>query len=114
MSEPQNNASEITRTAVIEIEDHAAFEDVLSADGSVLVDFFADWCGPCHQMAIRIAAMAERFPERVATVDVDEFPTVAQEFNVRSLPTVIVFDGGQPIERFVGVRPTATLVDALD
>ena len=80
----------------------------------VLVDFYADWCGPCRLLAPtveEIAVEAEGF--RVAKLNVDKAPALCEEFRVMSIPTVIVFKNGEAVARAVGVRPKEALLALL-
>jgi thioredoxin 1 len=78
--------------------------DVLSADKPVLVDFWAEWCGPCRMIAPSVEAVAEEFEGKagVYKMNVDENMDVPQRYGIRGIPTLIVFKGGQEQERIVG------------
>lgn len=81
---------------------------VLGGDEPVLVDFWAPWCAPCRKLEPALAAIAERYAGRltVATLDVDDQPATAGRYDVLSLPTLILFAGGEPVERLTGaVKP---------
>lgn len=90
-------------------------EKVENVPYSVLVDFFATWCGPCKMMApvLEEVALAKQGKAAVYKVDVDQEPELAQRFGVMSVPTLIVFKGGTAAQQFVGVQPKQALVDAL-
>ena len=90
--------------------------EVLKADKPVLVDFWADWCGPCKMMApvLDRVALAKQGKAAVYKVDVDQEPELAQRFGVMSVPTLIVFKDGSAARQFVGVQSEQTLVKALD
>lgn len=95
----------------------ADFEtDVLQSDQPVLVDFWATWCGPCIQMAPVIDAVAEQYAGKVKVgkLDVDHNPMAAQRFNVRGIPTMLLFKGGAPVQQIVGAVPEENLRTALD
>lgn len=79
--------------------------DVLKAEGAVLVDFYADWCGPCKIMSPIIDEIAEQNIEnlKVGKVNVDENGALAEKYNVMSIPTIIIFKNGNPVKGFVGV-----------
>lgn len=80
-------------------------QEVLKSEKPVLVDFYADWCGPCQMMGPVIEEIAEELKEKakVGKINVDENPDIALEYNVMSIPTLIIFKDGKEIKRFVGV-----------
>ena len=83
--------------------------------GIALVDFYADWCGPCRMMApILEAVSAERADIKVAKVNVDESSELAAKFGVMSIPTLVVLDDGEEIKRIVGARPKDALLKEID
>ena len=99
-----------------EVNDANFDSEVLHADQPVLVDFWAPWCGPCRQIAPMIDDLAKENAgsAKVVKVNVDESPQAAQNYGVQSIPTLMVFKGGQPVETFVGGRPKAVLQEVLD
>ncbi|OUO80793.1 thioredoxin [Blautia sp. An249] len=91
----------------------ANFEsDVLQAEGRVLVDFWATWCAPCRRQAGAIDELAAE-GYQVGKIDVDQEPDLAGTFEVMSIPTLIVFEGGKEVKRFVGLQSKAVLEAAL-
>ena len=89
--------------------------EVLDSEQPVLVDFYADWCGPCRLTAPTIDAVAEQLAGEavVGKLDVDANPRTAEAYNIRSIPTVLVFRGGEVVARLVGVQSHDRTVDAL-
>ena len=91
------------------------FNEARNKKGFALVDFYADWCGPCRMLAPVIEAVAEARPDvLVAKVNVDENPALASEFGVFSIPTVVVLKDGKQINQSVGVRPKEQLLSLLE
>lgn len=93
------------------------FEDeVLNSEEPVLVDFWATWCGPCRQIAPIVEDLADEFEGRakVGKVDVDENPQVAQQYGVRSIPTLLFFKDGEVQEQLVGASGKKPLKETLE
>jgi thioredoxin 1 len=97
--------------SVREISDSSFAEEVLAAERPVLVDFFAGWCGPCHAIAPSLEQLAvERAGEvDVVKLDVDANPEITGRMGIKSLPTLILFKGGEAVARQVGALPKARL-----
>ena len=91
-------------------------QDVLEHANPVLVDFWAEWCPPCHMIAPVLADIArERAGSlTIVKVNTDENPVVAARYRVMSLPTLMLFRGGEPVQAIVGARPKARLLAELD
>src|SRR5574344_737720 len=80
--------------------------EVLDAQGTVLVDFWADWCGPCRMLSPIVDQVAEQHSEvKVGKIDIDAQPELANQFGVMSIPTLIVFKNGQKVNESVGLIP---------
>ena len=90
-------------------------EVVMQSDKPVLVDFWATWCGPCRMLGPVIAEIAEERDDIVVCkVNVDDEPMLAQQFNVMSIPTVIVFKNGMIANKSVGFKPKQQILDLLN
>ena len=89
--------------------------EVLQSPLPVLVDFWAAWCGPCRAVAPTVEALASEYAGKLKVVklDVDESGDVAGQFGVQSIPTLILFKGGQPVERLVGNYPKPAIVSKI-
>ena len=90
--------------------------DVLKATTPVLVDFWAEWCGPCRALGPTIDALAGDYAGRVSVgkLNVDENPGITMQYMVRGIPTVMLFKGGQVVEQIVGLADKAEFKKALD
>jgi thioredoxin 1 len=90
-------------------------QDVLKSDIPVLVDFWAEWCGPCRMIAPSVDAIAEEFAGKlkVFKLNVDQEATLASKYGVMSIPTLIIFKGGSVAEQIVGALPKQKLVEKI-
>ena len=89
-------------------------EEVINSEKSVLLDFYADWCGPCKTMSRVIDEIAEeRTDIKVCKINIDDEPELAIEFEVMSIPTLVVVKGGKAVNTSVGVKPKAKILEML-
>ena len=97
--------------STLKVTDESFERDVLKAGQPVLADFWAEWCGPCKQIAPILDQLAEELSGRVtiAKVNIDENDAIAVEYGVRAIPTMILFKGGKVAETLVGMMPKAAL-----
>ncbi len=91
-------------------------KEVISSKKPVLVDFWASWCMPCRMLAPTIDALETDFTNKViiGKLNVDEHKEISSRYGIMSIPTVLLFKGGEVVEQFVGVQPKATYADALN
>ncbi len=96
----------------VAVSDTSFQSEVVNADQPVLVDFWAEWCGPCKMIAPILENIAEEYSSslKIAKLDVDRNPAVSQQFGVMSIPTLILFKDGQPVERLIGYMPKERLL----
>ena len=99
-----------------EVTDATFEQEVLKAPRPVLVDFWAPWCGPCRMVAPIVEELAEEYDGKVNFVklNTDDNPVTASNYSIRSIPTLLVFRGGQPVGQIVGFRPKSDLRRRLD
>ena len=91
------------------------FNEVLNSDKTVIIDFWATWCGPCQMMAPVVEEIAEENPQWVVgKIDVDEEPALAQQFSIVSIPTLVVLKGGKEVNRLVGFRKKEQVLAEID
>lgn len=91
------------------------FESVKNSDKSVLLDFYADWCGPCRMVSPLVDEIAEENPQYlVGKINVDQESELAQAFGVTSIPTLVVMKNGKIVQKSVGVKPKSQILAMLE
>lgn len=100
----------------VEVTDATFADEVLKSEKPVLVDFWATWCGPCKMVAPVLEEIAGDHADKltVAKLDVDQSPTTARDFQIMSIPTLILFEGGKPTKTIVGAKGKAALLRELE
>ncbi|OJT20606.1 thioredoxin [Archangium sp. Cb G35] len=100
---------------VMNIGDADFDKEVIKSDQPVLVDFWATWCAPCRAIAPSVEALATQYKGKVkvAKIDIDSNQQVAEQYGIRSIPTLLVFKGGKVVEQLVGAVPKAKIEAAL-
>jgi thioredoxin 1 len=101
--------------STVTVTDASFSDDVLTSSKPVLVDFWATWCGPCKMVAPVLDEIAGENSEKitVAKLDIDQNPSTARDYQVMSIPTMIVFQDGKPVKQIVGAKPKAALLNDL-
>ncbi len=99
-----------------QVTDSTFKQEVLENEAPVLVDFWAPWCGPCRMVAPVVDEISEQYDGQVKVVKVntDENPSVASQYGIRSIPTLMIFKGGQRVDMVVGAVPKTTLANTLE
>jgi len=99
----------------VDVTDATFKSDVIDSDKTVVVDFWATWCGPCKMVAPVLDEIAGEHKDKitVAKLDIDANQQTALQYQVMSIPTMIVFQNGQPVKQIVGARPKAALLNDL-
>ena len=101
--------------ATVKITDADFEQQVLKSDKPVLVDFWAEWCGPCRAMEPALEEISNEMADKVtiAKLNVDENPQFTQQYQVMSIPTMILYNGGQPVDQLVGAMPKDAVVEKI-
>jgi thioredoxin 1 len=105
-----------TDKMALEFKDATFDSDVKEGNGLTLVDFWAEWCGPCIALGPTIEALATDYEGKVnvGKLNVDQNPETAQKFGIRNIPTILLLKDGEIVERLVGAQPKQAFVDAIN
>lgn len=101
--------------SVIKISEENFGEEVMKSEKTVILDFYADWCGPCKMMSPIIDGVAEELGDKVKVgkVNTDENMNLAQKFSIMSIPTIMIFKNGNIVKTFIGVTDKKEIIDAI-
>ena len=100
----------------VHVTDDTFEDEVIGSEVPVVVDFWAEWCGPCKIIAPIVEELADEYDGKVkfAKLDVDTNPRVATQYGIRGIPTLLIFSGGSPVDQVVGAVPKSTLKGRVD
>lgn len=108
------NDEEGKKVSILKISSDDFEQEVIKSEKTVLVDFYATWCAPCRMMSPILESIAEENSNiKIVKVDIDENQNLAIQYNVMSIPTMIVFKNGEPVKTFVGVTAKEDIVESL-
>lgn len=99
--------------SVLKLSNENFNEEVLNSQKTTIVDFYADWCGPCKMMSPIIDEIAKDENLKVGKVNVDENQGLAQKYDIMSIPTILIFKNGNLVNRFVGLRDKQEILNSL-
>ena len=110
------NEREVMSNLTIKVTDQSFSQDVLSSQTPVLVDFWAEWCGPCRMVGPIVEEISKEYDGKavVGKVDVDNNPNISMQFGIRNIPTILFFKNGQVVDKQVGAVPKQVLAQKLD
>ncbi|UPM44224.1 thioredoxin [Halocatena salina] len=114
LEELQAGREQDSPSELIHIDHQSDLRDTTETHTTVLVDFYADWCGPCQMIEPIVKEIAAETDAAVAKVDIDTNQRLASEHGVRGVPTLLLFADGEPVERAVGMQDKESLLDLID
>lgn len=108
--------SVVNENFTLQVTENTFEQDVINSSSPVLVDFWADWCGPCHMIAPVLEELSDEYQGRlrVVKVNVDENTKTQERFGIRGIPTLLLFDKGELKEKVVGVQTKSQLIGLID
>ena len=111
-----NQENVAVNSEVVHLDDDDFEASVIQSKKPVLVDFWADWCQPCHMIAPAVKALAEDYGDRirVAKMDVDANPMTTHKYGIRGIPALLLFKDGQVVQQIVGVKPKEEIARIID
>ena len=111
-----NSASQDINHEVTVLSDADFEQTVLQSNKPVLVDFWADWCQPCHQIAPIVKELAAQYSDRmlVGKLDVDANPVTTARYGIRGIPALVLFKDGEPVHRITGVKPKQEIIASIE
>ncbi len=100
----------------VDVTEQTFDEEVLTSEKVVVVDFWAEWCGPCKMIAPIVEELAEEYEGKIkfAKIDVDSSPNIASKYGIRGIPNLTIFDKGEIVGQLIGVQPKASIKKRLD
>jgi thioredoxin 1 len=113
---PKGAVSAVSNPSIVHTSDATFDKDVLKSDKPVLLDFWAEWCGPCKMIAPILDELADEYTGRImiGKVNIDDHQNLASEYGVRAIPTLLLFQNGQVAEQIVGLRSKRDLKASFD
>lgn len=99
---------------VIHLDVDSFKSEVLEGKGLVLVDFWASWCGPCKMLGPILDELSDEVTTKIAKVNVDDYPNIAADYGIRSIPTMIIFKDGEKVEQLIGLMQKGAIKEKLE
>lgn len=100
-------------SGLIDLNEITFQEKVIESKGKIIVDFWAEWCGPCKLLSPILEEVSNILDIKIYKVNVDENPSLAGQFGIKSIPTIVIFDDGVRVKEVVGLRPKEEIIEKL-